>query len=112
MNTTAKTNKNELVANTVDIIKKFLRFCAPYAAAAGNFVMKQLKKVAWQALFLSFTMFYFAGYIGSIILTEICSGTQIEDLPAHGGWMIFRIFIVGIITLICRRMYYWMKESE
>lgn len=105
MNTTAKNN-------SAVIVKNIVRFCEPYAATAGNFIMKQLKKVAWQALFLAFCMFYFAGYIGSIILTEICSGIQIEDLPAHGGWMIFRIFIVGIVALICRRMYYWVKESD
>ncbi len=105
MNTTAKNN-------SAVIVKNIIRFCEPYAAAAGNFIMKQLKKVAWQALFLAFCMFYFAGYIGSIILTEICSGIQIEDLPTHGGWMIFRIFIVGIVEITCRRMYYWLKQSD
>ena len=105
MNTSAKNN-------SAVIVKNIIRFCEPYAAAAGNFIMKQLKKVAWQALFLSVGMFYIAGYFGSIMLTEICSGIQIEDLPAHGGWMIFRIFIVGIVALICRRMYYWVKESD
>lgn len=112
MNATVKTCKNEFVSNAATFSKQFLRFCAPYAAAAGNFILKQLKKVAWGALFLSVSMFYFAGYFGSIVLTETCSGIQIEDLPAHGGWMIFRIFIVGIVALICRQMYYWVKNSD
>lgn len=106
MNTTTAKN------NSAVIVKNIIRFCKPYASAAGNFILKQLQKVAWQALFLSVGMFYIAGYFGSIMLTEICSGIQIEDLPAHGGWMIFRIFIVGIVALICRRMYYWVKESD
>ena len=70
------------------------------------------KRVNLTGLFLSFFMFYLLGYYVSTILIEIWSGVQIENLPAHCGWMILRIYLTGLSALFSYSMYLWMRDKK
>ena len=70
------------------------------------------KRVHIIGLLLSLILFYMVGYNNSRILIEIWSGTQIENIPAHGGWMILRTFLTGLAALYSYSMYLWIKNKK
>lgn len=70
------------------------------------------KRVNLTGLFLSLFMFYLLGYYVSTILIEIWSGVQIENLPAHCGWIILRAYLTGLSALFSRAMYLWIKNEK
>lgn len=69
-------------------------------------------KISWSGLMLSFIAFYIFGYIISAIVVEIGSGVQIEDLPARGGWMMFRSCFIGLSALGARWCYFMLKRND
>lgn len=70
------------------------------------------RKISWGGLFFGFFSFYLVGYIISTIVVEICSGIQIEDLPARGGWMMFRSCFIGLAALGARWVYFILKRND
>lgn len=67
-------------------------------------------KISWGGLFFGLSGFYLVGYMISIIVIEIWSGIQIEDIPARSGWMFFRSCLTGLAALGSRWVYFYFRN--
>lgn len=86
-------------------------FCMYLWIKDKSFPFTLPSQISWGGLFFGFVGFYLVGYVISIILIEIWSGVQIEDLPARGGWMLFRTAFIGLTALGARWVYFLFKNQ-
>lgn len=90
-----------LGCNLLDLVLYFL-----------SAIAKPFKRINYQALLLSVMFFLVLAYAMSIVLTEIVSGIQIENIARNSGWGMFHLVLVGLSTLIARKVYKWLEHEK
>lgn len=75
-------------------------------------LFQKLKRINYQAVFASLMVLWLFGYAVSIIVTELVSGLQIEDIARNSGWGMFHLGLIVLSTLLARKVYKWLEHEK